>query len=194
MQATLCILLTRDESIGSWTAHCLELDVVSQGPTIPTAITAAIEAVEMVIKDDCDNGLDPLDRSVAPQEYWHELLDANKNATSHTRTFTISIEIPRPMIKKQDTVGVLETSLELPIRYVIHSDATFPFKISIFCDRLSEDAGKNIHRQIPIATWIPERGLSMVSFAYMIIQEAGLVPQVREFCEQSYAAYSEEQS
>ncbi len=59
-----------------WVAHCLELDVVSQGATPGQANEAIREAVEMVLLDDLNAGFDPFGRHPAPadiQERWAEL-------------------------------------------------------------------------------------------------------------------------
>ena len=57
---------------GQWLAHCLDLDVMTQGNSLAHAIEMAREAVRMVIEDDLDAGRDPLDRR-APEEDWTEL-------------------------------------------------------------------------------------------------------------------------
>lgn len=59
-----------------WVAHCLELDVVTQGATPGLANEAIREAVEMVLLDDLNAGLDPFGRHPAPpdiQARWEEL-------------------------------------------------------------------------------------------------------------------------
>ena len=57
---------------GQWTAHCLELDVVTQGESVEHAIRMLAEASVMTLADDLEHGRDPFDRR-APDEYWAEL-------------------------------------------------------------------------------------------------------------------------
>lgn len=57
---------------GCWTAHCLELDVVTSGTSLSHAIGMVVEAAGMTIMDDISHGRDPHDRR-APKEYWGEL-------------------------------------------------------------------------------------------------------------------------
>lgn len=57
---------------GQWVAHCLELDVVSQGNSLAHALQMAAEAVSLVVADDLSVGRNPTDRR-APEEYWKEL-------------------------------------------------------------------------------------------------------------------------
>ena len=57
---------------GEWVAHCLELDVVTQGRSIQHAFQMAAEAATMVVVDDLDAKCDPLDRR-APDQCWTDL-------------------------------------------------------------------------------------------------------------------------
>jgi predicted RNase H-like HicB family nuclease len=59
---------------GQWVVHCLDLDVVTQGESIPHAITMGVEACQMVLEDDLGEGRDPLDRR-APNDYWDEMYE-----------------------------------------------------------------------------------------------------------------------
>ncbi len=55
---------------GVWVAHCLRLDLVSQGDSPAGARDAIHEAVEMALLDDLNCGLEPLERRPAPDECW----------------------------------------------------------------------------------------------------------------------------
>lgn len=55
-----------------WVAHCLDLDVVSQGTTFQHAMEMVFEACSMVVSDDIVAGRDPSSRR-APQSFWDEL-------------------------------------------------------------------------------------------------------------------------
>lgn len=57
---------------GEWIAHCLEVDVVTQGTSINDAFKMAAEATTMVVCEDLAAGRNPLDRR-APDEFWAEL-------------------------------------------------------------------------------------------------------------------------
>ncbi len=60
---------------GQWIAHCLEVDVVTQGTSLEHAFQMAAEAVCMVVVEDHEAGRDPYARR-APAEYWTELYSA----------------------------------------------------------------------------------------------------------------------
>ncbi|HEY3356081.1 MAG TPA: hypothetical protein VGQ83_22705 [Polyangia bacterium] len=60
---------------GEWTAHCLELDVVSQGTSVKHAVMMLFEACSMVLADDLGANRDPLERR-APDEFWADLYKA----------------------------------------------------------------------------------------------------------------------
>jgi hypothetical protein len=54
-------------------AHCLDLDVVTQGRNPKHAVQMIEEALAMTIGDDLRQGHDPFARPRAPAEYWDEL-------------------------------------------------------------------------------------------------------------------------
>lgn len=55
---------------GEWVAHCLNLDVMSQGASMDDAFKNIIEVISLTITDDCAHGLDPLERPEAPEADW----------------------------------------------------------------------------------------------------------------------------
>jgi len=59
---------------GQWVAHCLELDVVSQGNNLHQAHQMLMEACAMVLIDDLVAERDIYDRR-APKEFWDRLFD-----------------------------------------------------------------------------------------------------------------------
>jgi hypothetical protein len=71
-EANLAVLVTPAEDLrGVWVAHCLNLDLVTQGNSIPHAIEMVREAILEVVRDDLARGLDPLGgRTAAPPEAW----------------------------------------------------------------------------------------------------------------------------
>src|SRR5262249_2245872 len=60
---------------GQWIAHCLDLDVVTQGNDASHAIQMLAEAVAMTIGHERESGRDLLAGRRAPQESWDELYD-----------------------------------------------------------------------------------------------------------------------
>jgi predicted RNase H-like HicB family nuclease len=75
-KANLIVLVMPAEDLpGQWIAHCLNLDLVTQGNSIEHALEMAGEAIQMVVADDLRDGLDPLERPLAPRECWDLLLE-----------------------------------------------------------------------------------------------------------------------
>jgi len=81
---------------------------------------------------------------------------------------------------KEEVLGELSVKVRLPLRFVLTAADHAPFKISIFYG-----AGA-----IPVATWIPRRGLARVSHTYSLLLDGGVVPQIESFCKRAYAAYA----
>lgn len=70
MTVTLSVLLFPPEDLPSvWLAHCLEIDVITQGNSVPHAIEMLLEAVEMTWNADVVHHLNPFRRR-APEEEW----------------------------------------------------------------------------------------------------------------------------
>jgi predicted RNase H-like HicB family nuclease len=57
---------------GTWVAHCLDFDVITQGSSLHHAFEMAQEAIEMTVLGDLAAGRDPRERR-APDEYWKRL-------------------------------------------------------------------------------------------------------------------------
>ena len=66
---------------GTWVAHCLDLDVVTQGHDFQHALSMLSEAVWMVMAGDFDQGRDPFERPRAPEEDWAELYRVQREGT-----------------------------------------------------------------------------------------------------------------
>lgn len=58
-----------------WVAHCLDLDVVTQGGGAAHALRMLAEACVMTIMHAREAGDDPFAGQRAPEEYWNELYD-----------------------------------------------------------------------------------------------------------------------
>jgi len=67
---------------GVWTAHCLQLDIVTQGEGFDGALNSIREALHLVVDDDLNCGLDPLERPSAPKEYWDEFSEIMRGGVS----------------------------------------------------------------------------------------------------------------
>jgi hypothetical protein len=61
-----------DDLPDQWVAHCLDLDVVTQGTSFKHAMDMVFEAASMVVVDELVAGRDPLARR-APVEDWNDL-------------------------------------------------------------------------------------------------------------------------
>ncbi|MGK4001529.1 hypothetical protein WMF31_02815 [Sorangium sp. So ce1036] len=55
---------------GQWLAHCLDIDVMTQGNSLLHAVRMLFEAVVMVAMADREVGQDLRDRKPAPEEDW----------------------------------------------------------------------------------------------------------------------------
>lgn len=67
---------------GQWIAHCLELDIVTQGNSIRHVFEMIEEAVSMAVIDDLADQIEPHSRNSAPKEYWDELWENIKRGES----------------------------------------------------------------------------------------------------------------
>lgn len=65
--AHMSILFTREH--GTWYGHCLDLDVLGEGPDLDSARASTIGVARMILADDPEGGFDPWDRR-APQVFW----------------------------------------------------------------------------------------------------------------------------
>jgi len=103
----LRVLVTRSEQIpGTWVAHCLDLDVVTQGEGIRGAMDMLVEAVMMVVEDDLKAGLDPFERPDAPEECWEQ----------YSRIMRHGRPLDSVPSDKRDQVSVVVAQLHLLVR------------------------------------------------------------------------------
>ena len=79
-ELNLWVVLHRPEHPkGDWAAHCLEIDVVSQGRSPRHAIGMVAEAIVMTLKADITAKLLP-SRRRAPDQFWDELWGILRNS------------------------------------------------------------------------------------------------------------------
>jgi predicted RNase H-like HicB family nuclease len=64
---------------GEWLAHCLDLNVMSQGRSLSHALEMLSEAVGLVLDEDCTAHQNPFDRK-APQEDWDAFAEHMRTA------------------------------------------------------------------------------------------------------------------
>ena len=55
---------------GQWVAHCLDVDVISQGDSPQHAFQMLFEALFLTLVDDINRGADPMDRPRAEDRLW----------------------------------------------------------------------------------------------------------------------------
>ena len=112
---------------GEWVAHCLDIDVVTQGRDAFHAMGLAAEAISLTVVDDLENGREPGLRR-APQEFWtelyamlraaraidpHQLKDVLASARpENVRAFFAQLQLTVEMI---DHRGAHEPSCEWPL-------------------------------------------------------------------------------
>lgn len=100
------VVATKAEDVpDEWVAHCLDLDIISQGSTLDEALEAVSEAILMAVAEDLANDDDPLDRSQAPDECWSFLNAVIRNGKpvdqitdrSQIRALVTQYRIERPL-------------------------------------------------------------------------------------------------
>ncbi|MGH8750037.1 MAG: type II toxin-antitoxin system HicB family antitoxin, partial [Burkholderiales bacterium] len=70
---TAWVILSPAQDVpGTWVAHALDFDVVTQGSSAEDALRMGFEAVAIVLSDDLRDGRDPYRRR-APSECWAQL-------------------------------------------------------------------------------------------------------------------------
>ncbi len=68
-----------DDVPGQWVAHCLNLDVMSQGNSPLHARDMIAEAIALTLADDFEHHRNPWTRPSAPKEFWDKLQDVFEN-------------------------------------------------------------------------------------------------------------------
>jgi hypothetical protein len=118
----LWVLFKPTEDVpGHWTAHCLDLDVVSIGTTLSHAMGMIVEAAEITLQEDLQQGRDPHDRK-APGKYWDEL----SRIVTHGQRVSFS-EILSPGASKNWKALALQINLRLDrARHVEGQEITTP--------------------------------------------------------------------
>jgi predicted RNase H-like HicB family nuclease len=65
----LLAIIRRGQSVpGAWVAECVPLDIATQGDSLEHAMAMLVDAVDLVVDDDLERGVDPLSsRSPSPE-------------------------------------------------------------------------------------------------------------------------------
>lgn len=83
---TLHVLIAPAHDVpGQWLAHCLELDVVSQGNSAPHALDMIAEAIELLAESNVKAGKPPLSFHSAPLEEWEAYKNGEEAAVRPLR-------------------------------------------------------------------------------------------------------------
>ena len=69
----VCVARRCKDLPGEWLAHCLTVDVMTQGGSMQDSLAALGEALELCRADDKTRGLDFYERGPAPDEYWSDV-------------------------------------------------------------------------------------------------------------------------
>jgi predicted RNase H-like HicB family nuclease len=64
-----------------WIAHCLNLDIVTQGASPEHAIRQMAEAIVLAVEDDLAHDLDPHGRIAAPEASWQQFWEVLRGGT-----------------------------------------------------------------------------------------------------------------
>ncbi len=78
---------------GVWVAHCLDVDVVTQGHSPDHAFRMLLEAVAMVIEDDLNRNFEPLTRR-APEELWTRVWEIANDVNAQRLPLTEGLSAP----------------------------------------------------------------------------------------------------
>ena len=119
----LWVLIEQDADTGAWVAHCVDLDVVAWGDDPGQARDHVEEAVAMVLLDDLNSGLDPLDRGPAPADVRHRLETVRQTGRA--------VDIHQPDVAARNKVSRFAVILSFRIRhteagYVLDRDGEPP--------------------------------------------------------------------
>ena len=96
------IVIRRAEDLpGQWVAHCLNVDVVTQGNSIKQALAMARAAVDETVIDDLDRRADPNKRQ-APVAFWTEMFElmkrgrplARTDEATEAETYALVVQVP----------------------------------------------------------------------------------------------------
>jgi hypothetical protein len=105
---------------GEWIAHCLNLDIISQGTSAIDALKMLMEAVTITVLDDMAKGRDPGKRRSAPDDAWAEWNDILKQGhrvpTSSLENSVGRIVLQAHLaVKKSTTISPRRVPMKKPI-------------------------------------------------------------------------------
>jgi len=86
---------------GQWVAHCLDLDLVSQGSSATHALEMIAEAVQLSVQWAIEEGRPPLEMRPAPAEEWDRF---EKNKIAVTRILHLP-QMPSDVVLEPVTIA-----------------------------------------------------------------------------------------
>jgi len=92
----VCVVRRCKDLPDEWLAHCLTVDVMTQGGSMQHSLEALGESLELCRKDDEARGLDFYERPPAPDEYWSDVTEVPgaPNATAVKSTQLPGAKLP----------------------------------------------------------------------------------------------------
>jgi predicted RNase H-like HicB family nuclease len=94
-------LVPSEEVVGEWVAHCLELDLVTQGTDRENALQMIVEAICLVALHSQEEGLfPPFELRTAPAEAWLECARAPIVGHIDIRIHYVLQDDSRPVVRE----------------------------------------------------------------------------------------------
>jgi predicted RNase H-like HicB family nuclease len=113
VERTAWVVVAPAEDVpGEWLAHCLDLNVMSQGRSLFHALDMIVEAVDLVLEEDFKAGLDPFGRSASPED-WAAFAEHMKHA--ELTTLDELDELGRPATAGQLQWMATKLAIPLPV-------------------------------------------------------------------------------
>lgn len=87
------LIYPADDVPGEWIAHCLDLDIVSQGTNAPHALEMLCEAIKLSVQWAIEENRPPLEMRAAPAEAWEKFESTPPTLTRILRLPSVKPEI-----------------------------------------------------------------------------------------------------
>lgn len=75
------VIFRADDLPGQWVAHCLELDIVTQGNSAKHAVEMLDDALRAVAQENMSHGREPFEFRSAPTEDWQRYREGEPLST-----------------------------------------------------------------------------------------------------------------
>ncbi|MCC6649434.1 MAG: type II toxin-antitoxin system HicB family antitoxin [Polyangiaceae bacterium] len=128
LSTNLRVLVTRSEVPGEWVSHCLDLDVVSQGCSVESALEMLREAVLLCVDDDLADGrVPPLGgRQRAPSEYLETWGKIMMNGTQVEQLDKVAAPAVAAILRVELELVAVPISAGAPEKFQARTPATRP--------------------------------------------------------------------